>query len=650
LILKVNKRLAYDVTHVVRSLAILGCFSGGAMYAQDTISLAGVEVSAEKTELSQIGKKTVPVDSTAKEQFKYNSVADLLSYNSSVFIKSYGPGGIATTAFRGGNASQTAVLWNGFNLQNAMLGQADLSLMPSVLFENMAIEYGGSSSLWGSGAVTGSIHLNNETAFNRGLQSAVNFGAGSFGALNGSAAVLVSKSRFLSSTKLYMNSAKNNFKYIDTLDKESPYKRHKDSEYNFKGLMQEFKYMINSKQIFSLNAWLNDNQRHLPIYNSVVESKTYQRDAAMRLSANWTYLATQFKSILRGGYFIDKIDYDDSISSLFSKSNVKTTMLENENYFDLHKNCQLNLAVNFLSSAATTGNYSSRKSISRASVLIGNKFSFLKERLISYASVRGEYFSVGALPVTGNISIEYKVLKDLGAKINVARVYRQPTLNELYWLPGGNIHLKPEQGYTSEGELSYGKRSGNFTFFISGSVYNRMIKNWILWVPGANGNPTPLNIQEVWSRGAETSWKINYGKNKWRAGVSVITGYCLSTVQSNASQNDNSTGKQLMYTPRYSVNGNVSLGYAGANLVLYHQYSGYRFTTSDNLNWLPPYHVSSLRCNYKVGLHEIEVNLFMACNNIFNHNYTVMAGRPVPLRNYELGIGIKTKNVHRSKE
>ena len=319
MILNVNKQHAYGLARAVKLLAITCVFILNKMQAQDTIALKHVEITAKKIELSQIGKKTEAIDSTVKEQFKYNSIADLLSYNSSVFIKSYGPGGIATTAFRGGNASQTAVLWNGFNLQNAMLGQADLALMPAVLFDDVAVEYGGSSSLWGSGAIGGSIHLNTKSVFNRGLTTSVNFAAGSFGMLNGSAAVLLSRERFISSTKVYVNTSQNNFKYKDTLDKENPDKRQKNSGYNFKGLMQEFKFIINSKQIISVSGWFTDNQRHLPTYNSVIESKTYQRDNAARLSVNWTYVEKKIKSIIRGGYFVDGINYTDSVSSVFQR-------------------------------------------------------------------------------------------------------------------------------------------------------------------------------------------------------------------------------------------------------------------------------------------------------------------------------------------
>ena len=88
---------------------------------------------------------------------------------SPIFIKSYGLGSLATTSFRGGSASHTAILWNGFNLGSPMNGQLDLSLVPVSLANNVSIQYGGAGALWGSGAVGGAILLNSEPEFDQGL-------------------------------------------------------------------------------------------------------------------------------------------------------------------------------------------------------------------------------------------------------------------------------------------------------------------------------------------------------------------------------------------------------------------------------------------------------------------------------------------------
>lgn len=609
---------------------------------QDTTALQNVEIVSTKDELAQLGKKKEIIDSTIKEQFRFGSIADVLSYNTPVYIKNYGPGALSTTALRGGNAEQTAVLWNGFNIQNYMLGQADLSLLPSVLFEQIGVEYGGSSALWGSGAVGGSIHLDSKSPFNKGLKGIVNVGGGSFGMYNSSAHVLYSKQRFVSSTKIYVNNSDNTFKYKDTLDHEQTIKRQKNAEYNFKGLMQELKFVINSKQILSLNVWANDNHRHLPAFN-LADSKAYQQDKALRTSLNWSYAKQKFRSNVRTGFFYERINYNDSLADIFSDSRVQTFIADNENYFSWASKNVFNIGASVLSTTGHSDNYSSAKNISRLSLLLGNKFSFLNEKLKTYVSVRLEYFSVGTLPVTGNVSLEYEILKGLTASLNAAKIYRQPTLNELFWVPGGNENLKAEEGYTCEGNLNFKKKLGHVLLSISGSAYSRKIENWILWVPGMGGNPAPVNIQNVWSRGGETRWKANYDLKKFRLGLQLGSSYVLSTNESSELENNDNIGRQLVYTPRYNFNGHFSAGYGQFECVYFHQYVGYRFTAGDNSHWLSPYQLSSIKFNYKFIFSRANLVLFAACNNLFNTNYQVVAGRPMPLSNYEFGISIQTK-------
>ena len=109
-------------------------------------------------------KKTISIDSLTLSRYNTSSLSELLSHQSAIHIKSYGNGNIATTSMRGGNANHTAILWNGLNIQNAMLGQTDLSIIPSAFFDQISLEYGGASAMWGSGAIGGSIHLKNNSA------------------------------------------------------------------------------------------------------------------------------------------------------------------------------------------------------------------------------------------------------------------------------------------------------------------------------------------------------------------------------------------------------------------------------------------------------------------------------------------------------
>ena len=642
MILKAHKHFTCDYNFVIKASLLLSFIFCKPYFGQDTVLLKKVEVTAKKIALSQIGKKTEEIDSTIKAHFKFNSIADVLSLNTPIFVKNYGPGAVATTAFRGGNASQTAILWNGFNIQHPMLGQSDLALITASLFENISVEYGGSSSLWGSGAVGGSIHLKNSHLFDQGLKTSASIGAGSFGLKNSSASAEYSKRRFISSSKIYNSRSTNNFNYKDTTDKEQPIKQQQNASYNFIGLMQEFKFLINPKQILSINAWINTNQRRLPDYNQSQESKIYQKDAATRITANWSFITANFKSNIRGAFFEEKINYTDSLSAVFSKSKSQTFIAENENYISVNENHQLNFGINFSSSSAITNNYASTKILNKVSFLLGDKLSYFKDKWLTYISARADYFSVGALPITGNISTEYHLTNNIVMMASAAKVYRQPTLNELYWLPGGNSSLKPEEGYTYEGAINYHRQINNLWIYASGAAFSRQINNWILWIPAASGNPSPVNLQTVWSRGTETTLKTKYVKNKFRCQLAFVTGYVLATVRANQQENNNTINKQLIYTPRYTANANVLVSYDNTALTFFSQYIGYRYTTSDNLQWLNPYTISSIRLNHTIKTKFMNFSLFAACNNLFNYNYTLLTGRPMPLRNYEFGITIQT--------
>ena len=127
--------------------------------------LQEVIILQTKQEQFETSKKHNTIDSLTLVRYNTSSLAELLSNQSTVHVKSYGNGNIASTSMRGGNASHTALLWNGLNIQNAMLGQPDLSIVPTFLFNNVSLEYGGGSAIWGSGAIGGSIHLQNNALF-----------------------------------------------------------------------------------------------------------------------------------------------------------------------------------------------------------------------------------------------------------------------------------------------------------------------------------------------------------------------------------------------------------------------------------------------------------------------------------------------------
>ncbi len=613
------------------------CFGIATAFSQtdsSAISLKEVEITGVHSKQFIAGKKIQQFDSLTKQNFNNSNLGELLSVNSPVFIKNYGPGNLSTSGFRGGNASQTAVLWNGFNIQNNMLGQNDLSQLPNFIFDDIGIEYGGSASVWGSGAMGGSIHLNNKPRFNKGMITHLNLGFGSYDTRKLNSAVHYSGKKFSSTTKVYMNRSENNFEYLDTV-----VKRQTHSQFVQQGFLQELSLLFFKNQKITARAWYNVTQRNLPPTLGIKKSTASQSDKNLKLSADWIYEGKKLIPSIRLAYFEDVLNYTDSSAKIFSDNKINTFIAEGDVNYLITRHHKIFFGVNYTNYNATTLNYIKPSQILiKEAILLGYNFNHLEQKLQFDLNVRQEFSNAFSIPLTGSTGLSYQLFKQLKLKANAAKVYRLPTLNDLYWNPGGNPNLKPEEGYTYEGSFEVKIPFKHVLVETEMTYFDKNISNWIYWVPGPGGNPTPINLMKVYSRGTETSSRISYTLNKFKTQAGFNSAYVLSTSTKSNLENDASVDKQLIYTPRYNYGGNFSITYNKFNVSYYHNYVGYRFTTSDNTAWLKPYQFSNLKVGYQHGFQKLTLLTCFNINNLFNSNYMVIAQRPMPLRNYEVSL------------
>lgn len=614
--------------------------------------LQEVSIIQTKQEQLETSKKTISIDSLTLARYTTSSLANLLSNQSTVYIKSYGNGNIATSSMRGGNASHTALLWNGLNIQNPILGQPDLSIVPTLFFNDISLEYGGGSAMWGSGAIGGSIHLQNKTLFNQGFKTKLQMSVGSFGTTKIASGVLLSYKKIISNTKIYYTTSENNYTYKDTTDKENPTKQLSHANYVAKGLMQELSFLATTNQKVNVRLWYNMMDKNLPSLTSP-NSKKNQEDENLKFNADWNYTKRKLNSIIRLGYFNDKLNYTDSAANLLiSKSKTKTFISESDNIIT-HKNHKFNFGVNFTNYHSTIFSKEAEKDttyfyhLSKLAFFGAYKLSLLNSKLNYNLSIRKEFTSQTEIPFTGNTGIHYQLTKHIATKINANKSFKQPSLSDLYWNPGGNPNLKPEDSYEFEGGIEVNYKKNNFNLLVEATYFNRHTKNWIIWLPTPYGYSASRNIPEVYSRGAETKTELTYSKKEVILKLIIHTSYVLSTNQKNNSDNDNSEGRQIIFTPRYNGQGTLLVGYKNLNLLFNNNYTGYRFTSTDNSNWLYPYYISNLRCSYSYAFSSVNMELFYNINNLFNKNYAVVPNYPMPLRNNEIGVSM---NYHKKKK
>ncbi|MGB6150499.1 MAG: Plug domain-containing protein, partial [Pricia sp.] len=100
----------------------------------------------------------------------------LLAFNANLYFKENGFGMVSSPAFRGTNASHTAVIWNGININSPLNGQVDFNTITPFNYSSIAIRSGGGSVQFGTGAIGGSVHLNNELRFEDHLDNQMMMG------------------------------------------------------------------------------------------------------------------------------------------------------------------------------------------------------------------------------------------------------------------------------------------------------------------------------------------------------------------------------------------------------------------------------------------------------------------------------------------
>ncbi len=609
-----------------------------------TFKLKEVVIIDNRLENFTTGNKIQKIAPSVIQDFYNENLADLLTQNSQLFIKSYGLGSMATTSFRGAGASHTAILWNGFNLKSPMNGQVDLALVPVAFIDNIQLQYGGSGALFGSGAVGGTIHLNNISEFNKGTGFELSKSYGSFENHRQALNFQISKKKFISSVKVFHHLAKNDFTFINTAQYGSPEDTLENAELLQYGILQENHLKINSKQQVGVRLWYQFIDRQIPPSMTEGSNSSSQKDEFYRVTAEWQRTGDIVSLFARTGFFDNQIIYNNPEISLKALSISKTSITEFESNINISQNHLLNIGLNNTYEQAVADNYRIAPDQNRTSIFASYKLHNNKYNWKSLCSIRQELIDGNATPFIPSLGFDGTVIKGLSVKGNISKNYRVPTFNDLFWGESGykgNLDLKPESGWSQEMGLTYKNRFKNHETKLNVTGFNSNINNLIIWLPSDNDTWSPENVKSVWSRGLESSLTTNLQLNKTQFQFNVMYNYVLSTNKKTGPGNEQTLEKQLIYVPVHNALCNLTIVYKGFYIRYNHTYTGKRFTTTDNADFLDDYFLGNLFFKKTITLGSIKFNLNAQINNVWNKDYQVMEFRAMPLRYFEVGISLK---------
>ena len=641
-----------------------------------------------KRPMKDIGVQKTQMDSVVLKENIALSMADVLTFNSSIFVKSYGRATLSTVAFRGTSPSHTQVTWNGMRINNPMLGMTDFSMIPSYFIDDASLLHGTSSVNETGGGLGGAVKLSTQPAQAEGFGLQYIQGIGSFNTFDEFLRLTYGNEHWQSSTRVVYSSSPNDYSYRNHDKKENVYdenmniigqyypnEKNRSGSFKDMHLLQELYYNTRKGDRFGINAWLINSNRELPMlttdYGNENDFENRQRETTFRGILSWDHMRENWKLGVKGGYIHTQMKYDykrdagngvmASMTRSRSKVNTFYGQAEGEYYIgkkwlftanvSAHQHFVESRDKNIIRQDGNKAIVGYSKGRTELSGSTSAKWQ-PNDRMGMSVVLREEMYGEDWTPLIPAFFIDGVVSKkgNIMLKASVSRNFRFPTLNDLYFLPGGNPNLKRESGWTYDIGASYavGKED---VYSWSGSInwFDSHVKDWILWLPTTKGFFSPKNIKDVHAYGIEmkSDFSITLKKDLQLSLNGTLSWTPSINEGEPMSPADQSVGKQLPYVPEWSSTITGRLDWKRWSFLYKWCYYSERFTMSSNdislTGKLPPYFMSNLTVERRGTTNWADLSLKGAINNLFNEEYLSVLSRPMPRINFEFFIGITPK-------
>ena len=244
---------------------------------------------------------------------------------------------------------------------------------------------------------------------------------------------------------------------------------------------------------------------------------------------------------------------------------------------------------------------------------------------------------------TPAVVMSYRPFERIGLDFRAfyKRIFRMPTLNDLYYTFIGNARLDPE--YTDQYNLgvTYEKQFPALWLKrveLQADVYYNEVENKIVATPTSNFfRWTMVNLGKVEIRGVDvalqTDWILGRETN-----LSGRLNYTYQKAQDFTDPTDEFYGGQIPYIPWHSGSTAISLSWRSWEASYSFIYTGERYSSQANLpaNYQPSWYTSDCSISKSQHINKHELKLTLEANNLLNQQYEVVSCYPMPGINFRL--------------
>lgn len=563
-------------------------------------------------------KSTVLSDSILRKNNA--SLTDLLRFNSNIYFKENGYGMVSSPSFRGTNASQTAVIWNGININSQLNGQVDFNTISSSNYNNITIRSGGGSVQYGSGAIGGTVHLSNDFDFEKHFDQRLQLSYGSFDTKNANYNTSFGNTKWSGNFGVaYVDSA-NDFRFLGT-DRRNENGAFDNLDINF-----NLAYVISKKDVLKLYHQNFRSHREfsstlLAPSNSKYESEDY------RSMIEWTHIEDHYTSSLKAVHLLEQFKYfENKDLDNFSEGQAHTFLIKHHYKREFSKRLVLSVITDFthITAKGNSFNDPKRNAFSATAILNHRPTAKLQYNL----NIRKDVISDFESPLVFSGDISYQILKPYTLKFNASKNFRVPTFNDLFWNPGGNLDLEPEESF----QLDLGHEVVFKDVTVKLNTFYMETTDLIQWRPHTvSAFWNPVNIANAKHYGLEAELGVSKQLNKHTL--------FLSTSYSYTETEDIEKNQRLFYVPVHKANASLSYNYKSFTAFYQHMYNGEVDVVGDTLDG---FDVGNLGVSYTFNTKKkLSYIADFRINNIYDTYYLNVPLRPMPNRNFNIKLTLK---------
>ena len=648
------------------------------LYAQTVDSTKTYHIEEVSVSAQRIRKEVIPVQMLAGEELQklsVHSVADAIRYFSGIQIKDYGGiGGLKTVNIRGLGTQHVGVFYDGVQLGNAQNGQIDLGRFSLDNMEAVSLYNGQKSAIFQSAkdfASAGSIYMTaRHPSFGEGQNYRLKgtFKTGSFGLVNPSVLLEHRLSKQVSgslSAEYMYTSGKYKFRYRQKTGYDITETRKNGdveairAEYGLFGDMQGGEWKA--------KAYLYNSERGLP-GAAVRETGDFvhedrQWDTNFFLQGSFRKHWGNYSLQTNGKYAYDYLHY------LSDPRLDVTTMYVNNHYrqHELYFSAANMLNILPFWSADVSVDFQWNKLNAdlvnfvypcRYTALVAAATALHFERFKLQASLLGTFVhETTKVPnaaagdkhkYTPTVVASWQPFKneDLNLRAFYKKIFRMPTLNDLYYTFIGNIDLNPE--YTTQYDIgvTYSRKfRGGYPArleFQADAYYNE-VTDKIVAMPTSNQfRWTMVNLGYVEMRGVDVALQTEWHLLKdLKANLRV--NYTYEKAQDFTDAKSDYYGGQIPYIPWHSGSAVLNLSYRDWDMNYSFIYTGERYESSANIpeNYAKEWYTNDLSLSRRLHWKKMLWKLTAEVNNVFNQQYEVVQWYPMPGINFRFVINVE---------